>query len=121
MALRVIPETATAAMAAEVSGDLLYSVKELPTSLGVALEARRQRPRPLIADIDDWELGFRLESIQAMVRSRFRDETRWVARMLLDVHQPHSLWRAAGPGGWPRAPMPSRSPRPGWPSASAAP
>ena len=98
IALRVIPEMDTAAMAAQVSGDLLYSVKELPASLGVALEAQRQRPRPLIADIDDWELGFRLESIQAMFRSRFRDETKWVARMLLDVHQPHSLWRAARAG-----------------------
>ncbi|BEP12281.1 hypothetical protein acdb102_05920 [Acidothermaceae bacterium B102] len=93
--VRIIPETATAAMAAEVSGDLLYSVKELPSSLGVALEAQRQRPRPLIADIDDWELGFRLESIQAMFRSRFRHETKWVARMVFDVHQPHSLWQSA--------------------------
>ena len=42
--LRVIPDTDAAAMATQVSGDLLYSVKELPTSLGVALEAQRQRP-----------------------------------------------------------------------------
>jgi glycosyltransferase involved in cell wall biosynthesis len=98
VAVRVLPKLPPAAMAAEVSGDLLYSVKELPESLGVALEAQRQRPRPLIADIDDWELGFRLESIRAMFRSRFRDETKWVARMLLDVHQPHSLWRAARAG-----------------------
>ena len=61
----------------------------------MALEAQRQRPRPLIADIDDWELGFRLESIQAMFRSRFRNETKWVARMVFDVHQPHSLWQSA--------------------------
>lgn len=95
VALRVIASAGAADMAAEVSGDLLYSVKELPASLGVALEARRQRPRPLIADVDDWELGFRLESIQTMFRSRFRDETKWVARMVFGVHKPTSLWHAA--------------------------
>ena len=93
--MRIIADAAPAAMAAHASGDLLYSVKELPASLGVALEAQRQRPRPLIADVDDWELGFRLEAIQAMLRSRFRDETRWVARMLFGVHEPQSLWRSA--------------------------
>lgn len=93
--MRIIRDAELATMAAEATGDLLYSVKELPASLGVALEAQRQRPRPLIADIDDWEMGFRLEAIQAMFRSRFRDETRWVARMLFGVHEPQSLWRSA--------------------------
>jgi glycosyltransferase involved in cell wall biosynthesis len=39
-------------------GDLLYASKPRPTSFGVALLARRQRRRPLLLDIDDWELGF---------------------------------------------------------------
>ena len=93
--MRIIPSGTIAAMAAEVSGDLLYAVKERPESLGVALEARKQRPRPVMVDVDDWELGFRLESIQAMFRSRFREETKWVARMLFDVREPNSLWRTA--------------------------
>jgi len=39
-------------------GDVLFASKPRPTSYGVALLARRQRPRPLLLDIDDWELGF---------------------------------------------------------------
>jgi len=39
-------------------GDLLYASKPRATSFGVALVARRQRPRPLLLDIDDWEMGF---------------------------------------------------------------
>jgi len=39
-------------------GDLLVAVKPRPSSFGVALLAQRRRPRPLLLDIDDWELGF---------------------------------------------------------------
>ena len=39
-------------------GDLLLAVKPRPSSFGVALLAQRHRPRPLLLDIDDWELGF---------------------------------------------------------------
>ena len=53
---------AFAALAAELArladGDVLLASKPRPTSFGVALLARRQRPRPLILDVDDWELGF---------------------------------------------------------------
>jgi len=37
---------------------VLLASKPRPTSFGVALLARRQRRRPLLLDIDDWELGF---------------------------------------------------------------
>jgi glycosyltransferase involved in cell wall biosynthesis len=39
-------------------GDIIYASKPRPTSYGLALLARRQRRRPLVLDIDDWELGF---------------------------------------------------------------
>jgi glycosyltransferase involved in cell wall biosynthesis len=39
-------------------GDVLLASKPRPTSFGTALLARRQRRRPLVLDIDDWELGF---------------------------------------------------------------
>jgi glycosyltransferase involved in cell wall biosynthesis len=39
-------------------GDLLLASKPRATSYGVALLARRRRPRPLWLDIDDWEVGF---------------------------------------------------------------
>jgi glycosyltransferase involved in cell wall biosynthesis len=41
-----------------VDGDVLYASKPRPSSYGLALAARRQRRRPLLLDIDDWELGF---------------------------------------------------------------
>ncbi len=43
---------------ARADGDVLYASKPRPTSYGVALLARRQRRRPLLLDIDDWEVGF---------------------------------------------------------------
>jgi len=41
-----------------VDGDVLVASKPRPTSFGLALLARRHRRRPLVLDIDDWELGF---------------------------------------------------------------
>ena len=51
-----------AALARLADGDILYASKPRATSYGVALLARRQRRRPLVLDIDDWELGFFLRS-----------------------------------------------------------
>lgn len=39
-------------------GDLLYASKPRPTSLGTGLLKRWLARRPLILDIDDWEVGF---------------------------------------------------------------
>ena len=41
-----------------VTGDLLIAIKPRLHSFGLALAARRERPRPLLLDVDDWELGF---------------------------------------------------------------
>jgi glycosyltransferase involved in cell wall biosynthesis len=46
------------ALARLADGDILYASKPRATSFGVGLLARRQRRRPLVLDIDDWELGF---------------------------------------------------------------
>jgi glycosyltransferase involved in cell wall biosynthesis len=41
-----------------VSGDLVIAIKPRLHSFGLALAARRERRRPVLLDIDDWELGF---------------------------------------------------------------
>lgn len=41
-----------------VGGDVIVASKPRPTSFGLALLACRRRPRPLVLDIDDWEVGF---------------------------------------------------------------
>jgi glycosyltransferase involved in cell wall biosynthesis len=41
-----------------VDGDVLIASKPRPTSFGLGLLARARRRRPLVLDIDDWEVGF---------------------------------------------------------------
>lgn len=41
----------------EITGDVLYASKPFLTSYGVALVKSRLRHRPLVLDIDDWEIG----------------------------------------------------------------
>lgn len=42
----------------QVSGDVIYAYKPRPTSFGVALMSKWMTHRPLILDIDDWELSW---------------------------------------------------------------
>ncbi len=41
-----------------VTGDLIIAIKPRLHSFGLALAARRERERPLLLDVDDWELAF---------------------------------------------------------------
>jgi glycosyltransferase involved in cell wall biosynthesis len=41
-----------------VDGDVILASKPRPSSYGIGLLARARRRRPLILDVDDWELGF---------------------------------------------------------------
>jgi glycosyltransferase involved in cell wall biosynthesis len=43
---------------ARADGDVLYASKLRATSYGVALLARARRRRPVLLDVDDWEVGF---------------------------------------------------------------
>jgi glycosyltransferase involved in cell wall biosynthesis len=68
------------ALAALPDGDVLYASKPRATSYGVALLARRRRPRPLLLDVDDWEVGF------------FRRSGRWgTLGRALNLRNPNGL------------------------------
>jgi glycosyltransferase involved in cell wall biosynthesis len=41
-----------------IDGDVIYASKLRPTSFGLGLLARARRRRPLVLDVDDWEVGF---------------------------------------------------------------
>jgi glycosyltransferase involved in cell wall biosynthesis len=92
---RVLPGSSHEELAEGVDGDVLYALKPRPTSLGVALAAHRQRSRPLLVDVDDWETGFLHDDVRAMLRSGFRNETKWVASTVLDVRGQNNLYRTA--------------------------
>jgi glycosyltransferase involved in cell wall biosynthesis len=42
----------------EIDGDILYAIKPRPTSFGIGLLKRLQSKKPVILDIDDWELSW---------------------------------------------------------------
>ncbi len=42
----------------EIDGDILYAVKLKPSSFGIALLKKSLAQRPLILDIDDWEMSW---------------------------------------------------------------
>jgi glycosyltransferase involved in cell wall biosynthesis len=42
----------------KISGDIIYAVKPKPTSFGMSLLKKLQTRRPLIVDIDDWEMSW---------------------------------------------------------------
>jgi glycosyltransferase involved in cell wall biosynthesis len=45
-------------MLKEIDGDVILASKLMPTSFGIGLLKKRASGKPLIVDIDDWELGF---------------------------------------------------------------
>ena len=49
-------------LAKKIDGDLVYASKPLFTSFGIGLFIKVIQKKPLILDIDDWEMGFNKES-----------------------------------------------------------
>ncbi|NQZ63031.1 glycosyltransferase family 4 protein [Crocosphaera sp.] len=42
----------------KIDGDIIYAVKPRPTSLGIAVLKKLQSRKPIILDIDDWEMSW---------------------------------------------------------------
>jgi glycosyltransferase involved in cell wall biosynthesis len=53
-------------LAEAIDGDILYASKPLLTTLGVGLWLKRTSQRPVIADLDDWQMGFRRQRYQSL-------------------------------------------------------
>ena len=64
---RRLPGFATTmrALIDRADGDVIYASKPKLGSAGVGLLARRRRRRPLVLDVDDWEVGFFLRGGRA--------------------------------------------------------
>lgn len=62
----------------QLDGELLYAIKLKPTSFGVALADRRFTGRPVLLDIDDWEMSW-----HGGDGWRYRPSPRQLARDLL--------------------------------------
>ena len=41
-----------------IDGDIILASKLMPTSFGIGLQKKHSSGKPLLVDIDDWELGF---------------------------------------------------------------
>lgn len=48
----------TAQLLNKIQGDIIYAIKPRPTSLGIALLKKFYTRRPVLLDIDDWELSW---------------------------------------------------------------
>jgi glycosyltransferase involved in cell wall biosynthesis len=54
-----------------IDGDIIYAVKPKPTSYGIGLLKKLSHKLPLVLDIDDWEVGFNLQSKSQFVKAFF--------------------------------------------------
>jgi len=50
-----------------IKGDVIYASKPLMASFGVGLLKKIRHRRPLVLDIDDWELGFGKDFYDSLV------------------------------------------------------
>lgn len=78
-------------MLKEITGDVIYASKPLFTSFGIGLLKKFAARRPLILDIDDWQVGFTKEGYPNLTPAqRFK-------RLISSAPQPHyvsSYWNS---------------------------
>jgi len=70
---------------------VLYASKPLLTSYGAALLEKFSRKRPLVLDIDDWQMGFQKEALRGL---RLLGRLRRFASSTLCFSSPHSYWNS---------------------------
>jgi glycosyltransferase involved in cell wall biosynthesis len=80
-----------ASIPGRINGDIIYVSKPLVTSLTPALLSRLGHSRPLLVDIDDWQLGFAEHKLAA-----WSDWKRlaYLGASALQYYRPNSYWNA---------------------------
>lgn len=56
-----------------IEGEIVYASKPLLTTLGVGLIAKLMQGKKLLVDLDDWQMGFRKEKLQAFTPEKKRE------------------------------------------------
>ncbi|MHA1861325.1 MAG: glycosyltransferase, partial [Candidatus Ranarchaeia archaeon] len=72
-----------------IDGDIIYASKPLPTSFGIGLIAKYKMKKPLILDIDDWELG---TAIDRTLKLPLLQKMRFLTSSTLRLYSNTSLW-----------------------------
>jgi len=74
-----------------ITGDVIYVSKPIFSSFDIGLLKKAISSRPLVLDIDDWEIGFFLQKKEELFG--FKKRIRWINRNLKDfVRMPNSYW-----------------------------
>lgn len=73
----------------QIDGDVIYASKPLLMTLGVALYSRLYDYKPLMVDLDDWQMGIRAEKLKAMSNSQRRKE---LFNSAFEVYKTYSYW-----------------------------
>jgi glycosyltransferase involved in cell wall biosynthesis len=77
------------AIRSATTGDILYASKPLLTSYGAVLLGQFSDKRPLVLDIDDWQMGFEKEIMRALPLPR---RLMRLAFSTLRLTAPYSYW-----------------------------
>lgn len=77
------------ALVQQIDGDIIYASKPLLMTLGVGLYAHLLKSKPIIVDLDDWQMGIRAEKLKAMPNSQKRKE---LFNAAFEVYKTSSYW-----------------------------
>jgi glycosyltransferase involved in cell wall biosynthesis len=77
------------AIAEKTTGEVIYASKPLLTSYGAALLGRASHARPVVLDIDDWQMGFQREALRNLTAL---GKLRRFARSVFYLSSPASYW-----------------------------
>jgi len=74
-----------------ITGDVIYASKPLLTSYGVGLAEKFFHQKPLVLDVDDWQMGFQKEALK---RSSLMGQLRRFILSTLRFSSPGSYWNS---------------------------